>query len=200
MRGELRQREDQLQRLAGKLAEAEKAIEARALELDKMGRLYDEASLTASNRQIELVVRETEVEKLAGDMQLLRGQRKDAERRLQDIAAENKAARDALKGERKKVTDLEKKLERMLATLTDREEKLDRRERELARLREQLKGNSGTRGRAQPNSSIEAQADKIKAGGRARRHDAADVDAAFRRQGRRHREGDGQAHRRSRPP
>ena len=46
-----------------------------------MGRLYDEASLTASNRQIELVARETEVEKLAGDVQLLRGQRKDAERR-----------------------------------------------------------------------------------------------------------------------
>ena len=91
-----------------------RAIEARALELDKMGRLYDEASLTASNRQIDLVVRETEVEKLAGDMQLLRGQRKDAERRMQDIAAENKAARDALKGERKKVTDLEKRLERML--------------------------------------------------------------------------------------
>ena len=70
--------------LAAKLAEAERAIEARALELDKMGRLYDEASLAASNRQIDLVVRETEVEKLAGDMQLLRGQRKDAERRLQD--------------------------------------------------------------------------------------------------------------------
>ena len=144
LRGELRQREDQLQRLAAKLAEAEKAIEARALELDKMGRLYDEASLAASNRQIDLVVRETEVEKLAGDMQLLRGQRKDAERRMQEIAAENKAARDALKGERKKVTELEKKLERMVATLTDREEKLDRRERELARLREQLKGNSGS--------------------------------------------------------
>ena len=161
LRGELRQREDQLQRLTAKLAEAEKAIEARALELEKMGRLYDEASLVASNRQIDLVVRETEVEKLAGDMQLLRGQRKDAERRLQEITAENKAARDALKGERKKVTDLEKKLERMVATLTDREEKLDRRERELARLREQLKGNSGAEDELN-QKLIEAQADKVK--------------------------------------
>ena len=126
-----------------------------------MGQLYDEASLAASNRQIELVVRETEVEKLAGDMQLLRGQRKEAERRMQEIAAESKAAREALKAERKKGTDLEKKLERMLATLADREEKLDRRERELARLREQLKGDSGSEDELN-RKLIEAQADKVK--------------------------------------
>jgi chromosome segregation ATPase len=161
LRGELRQREDQLQRAAAKLAEAERAIEARALELDKMGRLYDEASLAASNRQIDLVVRENEVEKLAGDMQLLRSQRKDAERRLQDITIENRAARDALKGERKKVTELEKKLDGMIATLTDREEKLDRSERELARLREQLKGNAGAEDELD-QKLIDAQADKIK--------------------------------------
>jgi len=154
LRGELRQREDQLQRLTAKLAEAEKAIERRALELDKMGRLYDEASLVASNRQIDLVVRETEVEKLSD-------QRKDAERRLQEITAENKTVRDALKGERKKAADLERKLERMVATLTDREEKLDRRERELARLREQLKGNTGAEDELN-QKLIDAQADRVK--------------------------------------
>jgi chromosome segregation ATPase len=161
LRGELRQREDQLQRLTAKLAEAEKAIEGRALELDKMGRLYDEASLAASNRQIDLVVRETEVEKLAGDMQLLRGQRTDAERRLQEITAESKTARDAMKGERKKAADLEKKLERMVATLTYREEKLDRRDRELAELRGQVKGNSGAEDELN-EKLIEAQADRVK--------------------------------------
>jgi chromosome segregation ATPase len=161
LRGDLRKREDQLQRLTAKLAEAEKAIEARALELDKMGQLYDEASLAASNRQIDLVVRETEAEKLASDMQLLRDQRKDAERRLQEITADSKAARDALNGERKKATDLERKLERMVTTLTDREEKLDRRERELARLREQLKGNSGTEDELN-QKLIDSQADKIR--------------------------------------
>lgn len=140
LRSELRRREDQLQQLGERLGEAEQALQERALELDKMGRLYDEASLLASNRQIELVARETEVEKLAGDLQLLRGQRRDTDQRLNDVASENKAARDALKAERKKVSELEKKLERMVATLTDREEKLDRRESELARLREQVGG------------------------------------------------------------
>src|SRR5262245_23753908 len=143
LRAELRQREEQLERLGERLKDTERTLEGRALELEKMGRLYDEASLTASNRQIELVVRETEVDKLAGDVQSLRGQRKDADRRSQEVAADSKAARDALKAERKKVAELEKKLERMLTTLTDREEKLDRRERELARLREQIKGDPG---------------------------------------------------------
>jgi chromosome segregation ATPase len=161
LRGELRQREDQLQRLGDRLREAEKAIEARALELDRLGRLYDEASLTASNRQIELVVRETEVEKLSGDVQLLRGQRKDFERRMTEAVAEGKAARDALKGERKKVIDLEKKLERMVATLADREEKLDRRERDLARLRDQLKDNSSME-HGLNEQLVEAQTEKVR--------------------------------------
>jgi chromosome segregation ATPase len=144
LRAELRQREDQYQKLGERLIEAEQTLQERALELDKMGRLYDEASLTASNRQIDLVVRETEVDKLNSDIQLLRTQRKEADRRMQEAATESKAARDALKAERKKVAELDKKLERMLTTLTDREEKLDRRERELARLREQVKGSSST--------------------------------------------------------
>jgi hypothetical protein len=127
LRAELGRREDQLRELADRLAEAERLLEERTLELEKMGRAYDEASLSASNRQIELVVRETEVEKLAGDFQLLRGQHKEAEQRMRDLAADGKAARDALKAERKKVTEIEKKLERN--------------ERELARLREQVEGN-----------------------------------------------------------
>jgi chromosome segregation ATPase len=161
LRAELRQREEQLQRLGERLREAEHALQERALELDKMGRLYDEASLAASNRQIDLVVRETEVDKLNGDIQLLRNQRKEADRRMQETAAESKAARDALKAERKKVAELEKKLERMLTTLTDREEKLDRREGELARLREDIKGNSSTADDLN-EKLVEAQGEKVR--------------------------------------
>jgi chromosome segregation ATPase len=91
----------------------------------------------------------------------LRGQRKDVDRRMQDVTAESKTARDALKAERKKVTELEKKLERMLTTLTDREEKLDRRERELARLREQLKGRSGAGDEAE-EKLLETQKEKVR--------------------------------------
>ncbi|PBB65081.1 hypothetical protein CK228_29850 [Mesorhizobium sp. WSM4312] len=139
----LRQREEELHRLSERLKETERKLEKRALELEKLEQMYDDASFSSSSRQIELVARESELQKLASDIALLRGQRKEADRRQQEIAAESKAARDALKAEKKRVAELDKKVERLLATLADREDKLDRRERELARLREKAKAEDG---------------------------------------------------------
>ncbi|MVA95704.1 hypothetical protein GN330_00365 [Nitratireductor sp. CAU 1489] len=144
LRDELRQREDRLQRLGERLAETERDIEDKAVELDKLGRMYDEASLTASNRQIELVAREADFERVSGDVSTLREQRKDAERRLREAVAESKLLQETLRAEKKKGGGLEKRLERLTTTLSDREDKLDRREKELARLRAQLKGSSRT--------------------------------------------------------
>jgi chromosome segregation ATPase len=139
---ELRQRKDQLELLSDRLAQTERALEKRALELEKLERMYDDASFSSSSRQIELVARESELQKLASDISVLRGQRKEADRRQQEIAAENKAARDALKAEKKRTGELDKKVERLLATLADREDKLDRREKEIARLRGKSKSES----------------------------------------------------------
>ncbi|RUU46494.1 hypothetical protein EOC93_02775 [Mesorhizobium sp. M6A.T.Ce.TU.002.03.1.1] len=139
---EFRQRQDQLQLLSDRLAQAEHALERRVLELKKLEHMYDDASFSSSSRQIELVARESELQKLADDISVLRGQRKEADRRQQEIAAESKAVRDALKAEKKRTGELVKKVERLLATLADREDKLDRREKEIARLREKSKGES----------------------------------------------------------
>ncbi|TJV92084.1 MAG: hypothetical protein E5X84_08445, partial [Mesorhizobium sp.] len=136
---DLRQREDQLQLLSDRLAQTEHALEKRVLELKKLEHMYDDASFSSSSRQIELVARESELQKLADDISVLRGQRKEADRRQQEIAAESKAARDALKAEKKRTGELDKKIERLLATLADREDKLDRRDKEIARLREKSK-------------------------------------------------------------
>jgi len=135
-------REQQIQQLTDKLVQAERMMEKRALELEKLEHMYDDASFSSSNRQIELVARESELEKFANDISVLRGQRKEAEKRHQEVVAESKATRDSLKAEKKRTADLEKKLERLLATLADREDKLDRREKELVRLRERLKGEA----------------------------------------------------------
>lgn len=140
----LRQREDELHHLSDRLKETERKLEKRALELEKLESMYDDASFSSSSRQIELVARESEMQKLASDIALLRGQRKEADRRGQEIAAESKAARDAVKAEKKKTADLDRKVERLLATLADREDKLDRREKELARLREKSKAEDTT--------------------------------------------------------
>ncbi|TIR53601.1 MAG: hypothetical protein E5X53_04940 [Mesorhizobium sp.] len=139
---DLRQRKDQLQLLSDRLAQTEHALEKRVLELKKLEHMYDDASFSSSSRQIELVARESELQKLADDISVLRGQRKEADRRQQEIAAESKAARDALKAEKKRTGELDKKIERLLATLADSEDKLERREKEIARLREKLKSES----------------------------------------------------------
>ncbi|TPJ44378.1 hypothetical protein FJ434_23590 [Mesorhizobium sp. B2-5-13] len=139
----LRQREEELHQLSERLKETERKLERRALDLEKLEHMYDDASFASSSRQIELVARESELQKLASDISLLRGQRKEADRRSQEIAAESKAARDALKAEKRRAAELDKKVERLLATLADREDKLDRREKELARLREKAKAEDG---------------------------------------------------------
>ena len=139
---ELRQREEQMQLLSDKLMQTERMLEKRALDLEKLEQMYYDASFSSSSRQIELVARESELDKLANDIAVLRGQRKEADRRNQETVAEGKVAREALKAEKKRTGDLDKKVERLLATLADREEKLDRREKELARLRERAKGEA----------------------------------------------------------
>ncbi|CAM5454824.1 myosin heavy subunit [Aquamicrobium terrae] len=136
----LEERGGQVRTLTEKLAEAESLLEERALELKKLGNLYEEASFSSSNRQIELVARESELEKLSNDIAVLRAQRKEADKRQRDFAAESRAVVEALKNERKKVAGLDRKLEKLMATLADCEDKLDRREGELARLRQKLEG------------------------------------------------------------
>lgn len=158
---ELRQREEDLQRLSDRLAQTERALEKRALELQKLEQMYDDASFSSSNRQIELVARESELEKLANDIAVLRSQRKEADRRNQDIVSESKAAREALKAEKKRSADLDKKVERLLATLADREEKLDRREKELARARERSKEAVVANGVARLGADADAKGDDL---------------------------------------
>ena len=161
LRTELRRREEQLQQLSYKLIDAEKLLEERALEMEKMGRMYDEASFSSSSRQIELVARETEVEKLSTDVADMRNQRRDVEQRLREAASENKALQDELKLERRKAADLEARLERLMTNLSDREEKLDRREKEMERLREQVKLESSSESEMSAALS-DAQEQKVK--------------------------------------
>lgn len=161
LRAELKNREEQLQRLGGRLAETEKVLEDRAREVERLGQMYDEATLSASNRQIELVARESEFDRMAGNIGTLQNERKEAERRLREMAAESRAAQQALKDERKRAAELDRKLERMTATVSDREDKLARREKELARIRDEMK--TASFGANDLDSKLtQAQAERVK--------------------------------------
>lgn len=140
LRSELKKREEELQDLAARLAEADAAFRERSQELEAQSRALSAANLDTSNLRIELAARETEIEKLASDVELMRDERREGERRMRESDADRKAMEEALKSERRRASALDKKLERLMATVADREETLERREAELARLREQVKG------------------------------------------------------------
>lgn len=138
LRDEIGKRDEQIKALAGQLAEAEALLEQRAKEIESIGELYDEASLSSSNRQIELVSRESEMGKLSDDMLALRSQRENTDRRVAELEADNKAVRDALKAEARRGAELDRKLEGLVASLSERDSKIEQRENEIARLREQF--------------------------------------------------------------
>jgi len=112
-------------------------------EISRLDLAATDASLEVSNRQIELAAREAEVAKLKDDVARLREQRRVGEQKLRDITLDNKSGREALKTERARSTDLERRLEKALATLADREEALARGERERARLGEGASKTAG---------------------------------------------------------
>jgi chromosome segregation ATPase len=155
---ELLRREEELKQITQRLAAAETLIEEREGEIEKLGRMYDEAALASSNRQIDLIARETQVDKLTGEVAEMRGQRMEGERRLKDVALEMRAAREAMAAEKKTIDDLESRVEELASTLADREEKLERREKELARLRERMKATKASRMAAQARPAAEEPA------------------------------------------
>ncbi|GAA4118751.1 hypothetical protein ACFFTN_13830 [Aminobacter aganoensis] len=163
---EIGKRDEQVKALAEQLAEAERLLEKRSQEIEEMGRLYDEASLSSSNRQIELVSRESEMGKLSDDMSLLRNQRKDTDRRLGELEADNKAVREALMAETKRAGELDKKLQQMVTSLSDRDDKIERREGELARIRAQLKSAPAAQEAGNMNNGTVQSAERERLEGR----------------------------------
>lgn len=128
--------------LAAELAALQDKIGSQAEHIERLGRMYDEASFSASSRQIEMVAQETKLEKLADDLAALRAEVKTAQLRTREAEVEAKAMDAALKDEHKKLVGLENKLAQMTSGLADAEDRAERRENEVSRLREQMKGKA----------------------------------------------------------
>jgi predicted nucleic acid-binding Zn-ribbon protein len=139
----------ELQALSAKFEEMKAQLAGKDAEIGRLDLAATDANLEVGNRQIELVARETEIEKLKGDIARLREQRREGEQKLREAALDNKSGREALKTERSRTAELERRLEKALASLADREEALGRAERELSRLRERGQGQAAPEGEAQ---------------------------------------------------
>jgi chromosome segregation ATPase len=145
LKAELGRRQEELEQLAERLAESDQALAARASEFDRLNGLYETANLASVHRQAELLARAGEVDRLSTDLGMLMAERGGMEKRIGELEAELHGARDAARTEKKKAVDLEKRVERMLATVADREEAVERREKDLAQMRERLKGETTRR-------------------------------------------------------
>ncbi|KXF76673.1 hypothetical protein ATN84_11565 [Paramesorhizobium deserti] len=135
----LRQRQDERERelasTSSTLAAAEQSLERHKGELETLQLRHSELSSDADTLRIEIAVRETELGRLTGELDDMRHDRKKIDATQRELSAEVKSTQAALASERKRNAALEKKLERLLANLTDAREKLERRESDLARLR-----------------------------------------------------------------
>ncbi len=133
---ELSGREQMIAEVASRAREAEKGLAARKIEIDKLTGMYEEASLSSSARQVEIVARDGEVERLSRELTKLRREHSAAMKRIEDANLPDQE--EILREAQARVDQLATKLEQAVATISDNEDKIGRREREIARLRERL--------------------------------------------------------------
>lgn len=115
----------------GLLAEAEKRASELGIEAEHLGGFIDYG-------KIDVAVRETEIENLKSAMNVLKGER---DRLRDDLKAAEDRARDAafkLEENQGRVSNLKQRLDEEVARNAEMDESLDRRMRELEKLKEKL--------------------------------------------------------------
>ena len=163
LEAELNARADEFKQLSGRLADAEQQLETRIAELEEMERAVGDARLDVSNRQIELAARETEIEKLFGDIELLRDEHRQASRQLREADARRLAADEALKLERHRNREMNEKLEKLMALLADREQALEANAREIEALHQRLEEQTGASGLSRELSAAQERCATLEA-------------------------------------
>ncbi|MEZ5780513.1 MAG: hypothetical protein R3D70_02515 [Rhizobiaceae bacterium] len=138
LRDKLQQREADVKQLQADFEKTKKSLDTRSADLERLSGLYEELTLTASSRQIELVSRESEIEKLSEEVDRLGRYKRNTTHRVSELDNERNKAAEILSVEKSRASDLEGRIERMISTIADREEKLERREMEIIRLKEHL--------------------------------------------------------------
>ena len=142
----LSERADQIERNTNAI----NALERRRAELTQ---LLDESTsdseakearindlmIDADSRRIELAATMTEQGRLSGIIADARSARTVLEQNLRSTANELRAAHEVQRAEKRRIAELEKKSDRLAAHLSDREERLARREQELDAIKGQLK-------------------------------------------------------------
>lgn len=142
----LQQRAIEVATLETKRSELELLIEARLRDIEEREHSIRHLSIDADNRRIEFAAQSTAKEQLVGQITEIKQVRQTVEQKLRSTANELRAAQEAARADRRKIMDVEKKHDKLVSQLMDRDEKLERRERELVRFRDSSKQLAGERG------------------------------------------------------
>lgn len=128
-------REEELREQTSRLSELTRNLADQMNEAQKLHRLNDELGMTANTQKIDLVARETEIDRLNNALGLLRTQRRETDRVARETNVDKVELENALRLERGRVEDLQGRVERFLRDLSTRDHILERQEKELAQLR-----------------------------------------------------------------
>ncbi len=127
IRQKLSDREKELENTNRALQETREKLELSTIELERVHRKLDEASLDADSRRIELVAKQTSLDDLATQYEHLKSERdrlEEANRRLEGTLRTGNQKQDAA----------DEQVSRLQKTVADLEEKLRRRERDVANM------------------------------------------------------------------
>lgn len=113
LRAQLSWHDEERRGLSEQIAKADALLEEKQAEIERLEGLYEEASLVSSSRDVEIANRDTEMERQRDEIRNEREKRKEAEAEARQAKAEQKDFADALRTERKRVTELQSKIEAM---------------------------------------------------------------------------------------
>lgn len=116
------------EQVAGYTARIDELSSQLADQMDKvqqLTRLNDELSLASSTHKIDLVARETEIDKLSSTVELLREQRRETDHLLHEALAEKLNLENALRLEKQHVAELQARVEQLLSEVSARDHALE---------------------------------------------------------------------------
>lgn len=143
LRSDMKERESQLNTTSTDLAAVELKLEEKAFAYEELERKYRSTIEEFDNKKIEMVARESQMETVEEEAREAKQSKKQESAENAKLRNDLKATQNSLSKSRDKVENLNKKSDRMQASLADMESRVERRDSDLARLRSKS-GDSGT--------------------------------------------------------
>ncbi|TDH35143.1 hypothetical protein E2A64_15655 [Pseudohoeflea suaedae] len=137
LRSQIRERDTRLETLTGEAAKATREVKERSSEIDNLRHQINRLEGGIEEMKIDVATRDTEIENFKSQIQALRDERARLRDDLRSRTASGREAEIRLKQETERANDLDARLAKAIATLSDREQSLENRSAEVARLQEE---------------------------------------------------------------